>query len=393
MSSTTSTVASATGCVAATLTSTTFTEPNLINAKVTERSVLLGQELRERLQSVTAVRVQTQEQQIPTIDHVTANKSASLSNLGTFLSLKSSLPYHTYFYSSSSSSSSRSIGLGTPSVASTTEANHRLHMLLPRIQSRLAALAAIQAHAAEAEARSQAAPATSHSQLPAPASDSETETDSASSDTDSESGGALTPPLAMEIPIVLVTDHSDVVLEFRCIDHIEDEGAGGHAGMSSLSYHGDLSELAKEGKGKMVGPFRFPAPRCDAKELLSPQAVPRSQWTKKCRPAPAQVQQQQQQRQEFQYKPDGPLSAGRVLEIEEMGSLLEALTKQGEGSEFDAQRVRDREALGVLMERMRREIEEEGCSRKEANMIMFQVLKSVGLGLQQRKAEEAVAEV
>lgn len=299
------------------------------------------------------------------------------------------------------------IGLRTPSVAGTIEANHRLHMLLPRIQSRLAALAATQAQSeAEAETRSQAGPAMSQP-APALANDSDIDTDSASSD--AESSGVITPPSFVEvepmnIPIVLVTDHSDVVLS--CAEEDSEaggEGEGGLAGMTSLSYHGDLSELAKareeEGKG-MVGPFRFPVPRCDARELLSPQAVPRSMWTKKCRPVAAMAQprhqyhQRQQQPQAFQFKPDAPISTNRVLEIEELGRLLEALSKQGCGVDFDEQRVRDREALGVLMERMRGEIEEEGVSRKEANLIMWQVVKSVGVGLQ-RKAEdeEQVGEV
>lgn len=278
-------------------------------------------------------------------------------------------------------------------------------MLLPRIQSRLAALAAIQAEA-ETKTKSQAAPATLTSQppAPAPAHVSDSDTDSASSDTesDSETGGIQTPP-SMDIPTVLVTDHSDFVV--TCVDHPEEEAGGevgGFAGMTSLSYHGDLSELAKDGgeavkgmeKEKMVGPFRFPPPRCDSRELLSPQAVPRSQWTKKCRPVAAQTQRQQrpqqQQRQPFQFKPDAPIAAGRVLEIEEMGRLLEALTQQGSGAEFDEKRVRDREAMRVLMERMGREIEEEGCSRQEANMIMFQVLRSVGLGLEKKLKEQGM---
>lgn len=303
-------------------------------------------------------------------------------------------------------------GLGTPSAAGTAHANHQLHQLLPRIHTRLAELLAIRAEA-EAKTKSQAAPAVSQSQsgltpsfttkdagssprslspagapvAPAPAPTTTTDSETTSSRSSSDSESEVQTPVD-DIPIVLVTDHSDVVVRVDRNDQEE------HAGMTSLSYHGNLSELAKEPASEkerrekekgLVGPFRFPPPRCDVKELLSPQAIPRSMWTKKSRPAHAK-------KQRHHVDENAPISESRVRDIAEMSRLLQALTKQGSGKEYDEQRLRDRLALGLLMERMRREIEEKGCSRKEANMIMFEALKSVGTELV-RKAEEAKMDV
>lgn len=306
-------------------------------------------------------------------------------------------------------------GLGTPSATGTAHANHQSHQLLPRNHTRLAELLAIRARA---EARSQAAPASSQPQLasfhptiqdagsstqsqsqtptgapvaPALATATETSTDSvsdfgntssrSSSDTDSDSE-VQTP--VDDIPIVLVTDHSD------------DE----HAGMTSLSYTGDLSELTKEPASekeklerekRTVGPFRFPPPKCDPKELLSPNAIPRSMWTKKSRPAAAQRQRRSftQHIQQPMVEIDlSSMSAGRAQDVVEMGRLLEALMVTGSGKDYEAQRVKDTEALNALMAKMKREIQEKGCPKQEANMIIFQILKSVGAGLARKLEEE-----
>lgn len=179
------------------------------------------------------------------------------------------------------------------------------------------------------------------------------------------------PDNIINIPIILVSFHDvdvDVVISE-------------HASMSCLSYHGDLSELAKEPEHStsvrekmMRSMVKF-----DTKELLNPDMVPEFLWTKKCRPAHAMpsVQQRAADIGEMFSSPE------RAHDVEELGRLAFAVMKP----QSDEQQQKDKEALGELMKRLCRDIEERGCSKKEASMIGIQILKSVGEGLA-RKAEQ-----